>query len=160
MISKKSINAVELCLLLARHHGEYLSNNQISPGLGLSISYIENIIKPLKDSGIVNSMKGPGGGYKICSHFSSVSIWDVVSLFDKKLDDTEQNTSPVEPYEYELNAVIEKTLRGFALSEFVDVTSAKTIQSSPTTGQFKFKPIAPPLIPKAPNSVFQLHLSL
>lgn len=66
MISKKTINAVELCVLLASQRGgDYLTTAELAPRLALSISYLENILKPLKDSDIVLSMKGPGGGYAL-----------------------------------------------------------------------------------------------
>jgi hypothetical protein len=30
----------------------------------------------------------------------------------------------------------------------------------PVVNRFKFKPLAAPLVPNAPNSVFQLHMSV
>jgi hypothetical protein len=31
---------------------------------------------------------------------------------------------------------------------------------TPVVNRFKFKPLATPLVPKAPNSVFQLHMAV
>ena len=75
MISKKTVNAIELCVLLAGQRGEgYLTTTDLSPRLGLSISYLENILKPLKDNGLVLSMKGPCGGYMCRVDVSLISI--------------------------------------------------------------------------------------
>jgi DNA-binding transcriptional ArsR family regulator len=77
MISKKTVNAIELCVLLAGQRGEgYMTTTDLSPRLDLSISHLENILKPLKEQGIVLSMKGPGGGYMIRGDVSLISIWD------------------------------------------------------------------------------------
>ena len=57
MISKKTVNAVELCVLLASQRGgDYLTTAELAPRLDLSISYLENILKPLKDNDIVLSI--------------------------------------------------------------------------------------------------------
>ena len=64
MISKKTINAIEVCVYLAgQRHAGYVTTTELSPRLDLSISYLENILKPLKAHNIVGAMKGPGGGY-------------------------------------------------------------------------------------------------
>lgn len=62
MISKKTINAIELCVLLAsQRNAGYLATTELSPRLGISISHLENILKPLRDCGLVAAIKGPGG---------------------------------------------------------------------------------------------------
>jgi len=160
MISKKTINAIEVCVLLAgqRNMG-YLTTTELSPRLGLSISYLENILKPLKDHNIVVSMKGPGGGYRIRGDVSLVSIWDVAAVFEQTLADSERDSSTYPSYELELEQVVQKTLRSFVLSDFADFSSSEIKSFGQEIGRFKFKPLAAPFIPKAPNSVFQLHMS-
>jgi Rrf2 family protein len=92
MISKKTVNAIELCVLLAGQRAEgYMTTTDLSPRLGLSISHLENILKPLKDEGIVLSMKGPGGGYMIRGDVSLISIWDVACVFEKTLVDLDKS---------------------------------------------------------------------
>lgn len=160
MISKKTINAIEVCVLLAgqRNMG-YLTTTELSPRLGLSISYLENILKPLKDHNIVVSMKGPGGGYRIRGDVSLVSIWDIAAVFEQTLADSERDSSTHPSYELELEQVVQKTLRSFVLSDFADFSSSEIKSFGQEIGRFKFKPLAAPFIPKAPNSVFQLHMS-
>lgn len=160
MISKKTINAIEVCVLLAgQRNVGYLTTTELSPRLGLSISYLENILKPLKDHNIVVSMKGPGGGYRIRGDVSLVSIWDVAAVFEQTLADSERGSSTHPSYELELEQVVQKTLRSFVLSDFADFSSAEIKSFGQEIGRFKFKPLAAPFMPKAPNSVFQLHMS-
>jgi Rrf2 family protein len=163
MISKKTINAIELCVLLAGQRGEgYLTTSELSPRLDLSVSYLENILKPLKDHGLVLSMKGPGGGYMIRGDVSLISIWDVACVFETSLQDAKgASDEKIEAaYEFELEQVVVKTLKSFTLSDFADFSASEVKSYSDAIGRFKFKPLPMPFMPKAPNSVFQLAMSL
>lgn len=160
MISKKTINAIEVCVVLAgQRHAVYLTTTELSPRLGLSISYLENILKPLKEHNIVTSMKGPGGGYRIRGDVSLVSIWEVASVFEQTLCHADQKSTPTQSYELELEQVVKNTLSSFTLSDFADFSSSEIQSFGQEIGRFKFKPLAAPFMPKAPNSVFQLHMS-
>jgi Rrf2 family protein len=162
MISKKTINAIELCVLLAGQRGEgYLTTTDLSPRLDLSVSYLESILKPLKDNGIVLSMKGPGGGYMIKGDVSLISIWDVACVFEKTLVDANSSSEANQHdfYELELEQVAINTLRSFTLSDFADFSASEVKSYADAVGRFKFKPMPMPFIPKAPNSVFQLAMS-
>lgn len=162
MVSKKTIHAIELCVLLAKQRGAgYLSTADLSPQLDLSVSYLENILKPLKDHGIVLSMRGPGGGYMIRGDVSLISVWDVASLFEPTFADAQPSDDTPAPaaFELELEQVAIHTLKSFTLSDFVDLSGAAVHAFTETIGRFKFKPLPAPFVPKAPNSVFQLGLS-
>jgi Rrf2 family protein len=163
MISKKTINAIELCVLLAGQRGEgYLTTTELSPRLNLSVSYLENILKPLKEQGLVLSMKGPGGGYMIKGDVSLISIWDVARVFETSLFDVEDGSEvkTQAAYELELEQVVINNLKSFMLSDFADFSSSELKSYSDVIGRFKFKPLPMPFMPKAPNSVFQLAMSL
>jgi Rrf2 family protein len=163
MISKKTINAIELCVLLAGQRGEgYRTTTDLSPRLGLSVSYLENILKPLKERGIILSMKGPGGGYMIKGDVSLISIWDVACVFESALVDAEyaSEVMPHGSYELGLEKVVMSTLKSYTLSDFADFSSSEVKSYADVIGRFKFKPLPAPFMPKAPNSVFQLHMSL
>jgi hypothetical protein len=46
------------------------------------------------------------------------------------------------------------------LSDFVTTPPLQPLVETPVINRFKFKPLAAPLLPKAPNSVFQLYMAL
>jgi len=163
MISKKSMNAIDLCVMLAGSRGEcYLSTTDLSSRLDLSISYLEIILKALKDHGIVMAMKGPGGGYKVKGDASLISAWDIARVFEKTLADAEQisNAETHGSYELELEQVVMRTLKSFMISDFAAVSAHEATSYADAMGRFKFKPLPVPFMPKAPNSVFQLHASI
>ena len=173
MISKRTINAIEVCVFLAgqRHLG-YLTTTELSPRLVLSISYLENLLKPLKAHSIVSAMKGPGGGYMIQGDTSLISIWDIASVFERTFDsassaessqtaELRDDKTPPSSFELGLEQIIKATLSNFTLADFVDESRNEEARSFvQTMGRFKFKPMAAPLMPKAPNSVFQLSMMM
>ena len=164
MISKRTINAIEVSVYLAGQSCVgYVTTAELSSRLGLSISYVENILKPLKDHDLVTATKGPGGGYKIRGDISLVSIWDIAEVFEKTCNHKQSPTGDeavgLASYELGLEQIIKDTLRSFTLSDFVDFTSVEVSSYVQEIGRFKFKPLPAPFMPKAPNSVFQLHMS-
>ena len=164
MISKKTIHAIEVCVFLAGQRGMgYVTTTELSPRLSLSISYLENILKPLKDHGLVTAMKGPGGGYMICGDVSLVSIWDIAVVFERTFNDVPlsdgTDAMTLSSYELGLEQIVKDTLNSFTLSDFVDYSSVEVKSYAQEMGRFKFKPLPTPIMPKAPNSVFQLHMS-
>jgi Rrf2 family protein len=164
MISKKTINAIEVCVFLASQRSlGYVTTTELSPRLGLSISYLENILKPLKEHDIVTAMKGPGGGYMIRGDVSLLSVWDIAAVFEctfkEALLSDEVEPVPVASYELGLEQIVKDTLSNFTLADFVDYALVEVKSYAQELGRFKFKPLPTPFIPKAPNSVFQLHMS-
>ena len=62
MISNKTVNAVNVCILIAAQQNlGRVSTTELSKCLQLSVSNLESILKLLKDRQIVSSRKGPGG---------------------------------------------------------------------------------------------------
>jgi len=172
MISKKTINAIEVCVFLASQRSlGYVTTTELSPRLGLSISYLENILKPLKENNIVTAMKGPGGGYMIRGDVSLLSVWDIAAVFEctfieAPLSNESESEAGVEAepvtlasYELGLEQIVKDTLSNFTLADFVDYALVEVKSYAKEMGRFKFKPLPAPFIPKAPNSVFQLHMS-
>jgi Rrf2 family protein len=170
MISKKTINAIEVCVFLASQRSlGYVTTTELSPRLGLSISYLENILKPLKAHDIVTAMKGPGGGYMIRGDVSLLSVWDIAAVFESTSADASlsadaspsDEAGPVElaSYELGLEQIVKDTLGNFTLADFVDYALVEVKSYAQEMGRFKFKPLPTPFMPKAPNSVFQLHMS-
>ncbi len=152
--------------LAGQRHAGYVTTTALSPRLNLSISYLENLLKPLKAHNIVSAMKGPGGGYMILGDTSLISIWDIASVFETTLvsdasDDAVEQLMPPANYEIDLQRIVKETLSHATLADFVDESREEEARSFvQTLGQFKFKPLAAPLMPKAPNSVFQLSMMM
>jgi len=160
MLNKQTFNAIEICVCIAKlQHQISCSTSQLSGHLGLSISYLELILKQLKAHEIVCSFRGPGGGYKILGSTSRVSIWDIAQIFEAHASpDLAANDWVVHDYERGLLELIEATLREYTLADFSNGVPVAFKGVEDSSNRFKFKPLVPAWVPKAPNSVFQLHL--
>lgn len=163
MISNKTINAMDVCVFIAAQQNlGRVSTTELSQRLHLSVSNLESILKSLKDRHIVSSRKGPGGGYEIRGDLALISMWDIASVFEPTLIQQSSGEQTIEAADFEwgLEKVIIDTLSQAALSDFVPAQPLQTHFETPVINRFKFKPLAAPLVPKAPNSVFQLHMAI
>lgn len=163
MISNKTINAMDVCVFIAAQQNlGRVSTTELSQRLHLSVSNLESILKSLKDRHIVSSRKGPGGGYEIRGDLALISMWDIASVFEPTLIQQSSGDQTIEAADFEwgLEKVIIDTLSQAALYDFVPAQPLQTHVETPVINRFKFKPLAAPLVPKAPNSVFQLHMAL
>jgi Rrf2 family transcriptional regulator, iron-sulfur cluster assembly transcription factor len=83
-ITTKSRYAVEALVSLAsQSQGKYAINLQnISKQTDISVSYLEQIFSNLKSAQLIDSHKGPGGGYWLTRQPHEVSIGDIMRAVD------------------------------------------------------------------------------
>jgi Rrf2 family iron-sulfur cluster assembly transcriptional regulator len=163
MLNKQTFNAIDICVCIARLQNQIsCSTGQLSNHLGLSVSYLELILKQLKANDIVCSFRGPGGGYKILGAADQVSIWDIARIFEVHSETSQpDNDWALATYEQGLQEVVEATLREYTLADFagaIPLALQEGVGRVDSLNRFKFKPLVPAWLPKAPNSVFQLHM--
>jgi len=63
----------------------------ISQCQGISLSYLEQLFAKLRKSGLVEGVRGPGGGYRLSRKADQISIADIISAVDEKVDITNCN---------------------------------------------------------------------
>ncbi len=61
---------------------------EISERQGISVSYLEQLFSKLRRETLVNSVKGPGGGYVLSRDAQDISVSEVISAVDEKIDVT------------------------------------------------------------------------
>ncbi len=61
----------------------------ISERQNISLSYLEQLFSRLRRQGLVTSVRGPGGGYKLARHYSQISIAEIISAVDEHIDATQ-----------------------------------------------------------------------
>jgi Rrf2 family iron-sulfur cluster assembly transcriptional regulator len=61
----------------------------ISDRQGISLSYLEQLFARLRKQGLVSSSRGPGGGYRLSRGASDITVMDVISAVDEKVDTTQ-----------------------------------------------------------------------
>ncbi len=55
----------------------------ISERQEISLAYLEQLFVKLRRSGVVNSVRGPGGGYKLAKSPSEIKILEIISAVDE-----------------------------------------------------------------------------
>ena len=55
---------------------------------GISLSYLEQLFAQLRRRGLVNSTRGPGGGYQLGRDPEAIAIADVIRAVDESVDAT------------------------------------------------------------------------
>jgi Rrf2 family transcriptional regulator, iron-sulfur cluster assembly transcription factor len=58
----------------------------ISRRQGLSLSYLEQLFSKLRKAGLVSSARGPGGGYRLKSLITEVSVGDIIAAVDETVE--------------------------------------------------------------------------
>tara|TARA_B100001173_G_C15873345_1_gene498269 strand:+ start:119 stop:556 length:438 start_codon:yes stop_codon:yes gene_type:complete len=91
-LTTKSRYAVTAMLDIACHdQGIPISLPEIAERQSISLSYLEQLFSRLKKSGLVESIKGPGGGYKLSKNADDIVISEVIKAVDESVETTACN---------------------------------------------------------------------
>ena len=60
----------------------------ISQRQGISLSYLEQLFSSLRKSGLVQSVRGPGGGYQLSSEANHISVGQIINAVNESVDAT------------------------------------------------------------------------
>ena len=61
----------------------------ISERQEISLSYLEQLFSRLRRNGLVKSVRGPGGGYRIAKPLDGISVSDIITAVDEQIDATQ-----------------------------------------------------------------------
>ena len=88
-LTAKGRYAVTAMLDLAVHRDEGpISLADISSRQGISLSYLEQLFAKLRRKNLVNSVRGPGGGYQLNRDPSQIFVAEIVDSVDENVDAT------------------------------------------------------------------------
>lgn len=62
---------------------------EISERQKISLSYLEQLFSKLRRNALVDSVRGPGGGYRLARPTAEISIADIVQAVDEPIDTTQ-----------------------------------------------------------------------
>jgi Rrf2 family iron-sulfur cluster assembly transcriptional regulator len=85
-LSTKGRYAVMAMTDLARHGADRaVSLAEIAARQEISLSYLEQLFARLRRGGLVKSVRGPGGGYRLARSAAETSVADIVVAVDEPL---------------------------------------------------------------------------
>ncbi|MBK1614949.1 DNA-binding protein [Rubrivivax gelatinosus] len=130
--------------------------------LQVSLSYMEQVFARMRRQGLVESTRGPGGGYTLGRRADAITIADIVSAVEDRPPAATEAT-PGQALWTELDAVMMQHMSGITLESLLEEQRAKgvDIEVAPRRRALAMPRPAPrALTTRAPNSVFAFARSL
>ncbi|WP_411728272.1 Rrf2 family transcriptional regulator [Methyloglobulus sp.] len=88
-LTTKGRYAVTAMLDLAFHgRDKTVTLKDIAARQTLSLSYLEQLFACLRRVGMVQGVRGPGGGYRLCRDASEINVADIIAAVDEQIDAT------------------------------------------------------------------------
>lgn len=88
-LTTKGRYAVTAMLDLSLNYGlGAITLADISDRQCISLSYLEQLFSRLRKQGLVSSTRGPGGGYQLSRSADEITVLDVITAVDEKIDNT------------------------------------------------------------------------
>ena len=82
-INKASLFALFAVLELASDPERQLSTSDIADKYGISTHHLAKVMRNLVQEGLVQAMRGAGGGYRFAGNVNRTTLLDVIQLFEK-----------------------------------------------------------------------------
>lgn len=84
-LSSKGQIAISGMMFLAIHgKGRAMTAAQIASDQDISVSYIEQLFASLRESNLIEGVRGPGGGYKLALQPEEITVADIVTSVDDR----------------------------------------------------------------------------
>ena len=108
----------------------------ISERQGISLSYLEQLFSRLRKHGLVSSVRGPGGGYRLGRCSGEIAVADVISAVDESINATKCSGQDncqggdkclTHSLWEDLSVRIEDFLKNISLSELVEQRNVKAV---------------------------------
>lgn len=129
-LSTKSRYAVTSLLDMVMHSDNGpVSLAEISSRQGISLSYLEQLFSKMRKNELVVSTRGPGGGYRLSKPSEQVTISDIISSVDDKVEVSNKDALPgannyepclTEQLWEELSQQISNYLTGISLADMIN----------------------------------------
>lgn len=132
MVSTKGRYAIRVMIDLAQNSEEgYISLNTISKRQEISLKYLESIVAVLNKAGIVESIRGKDGGYRLTKKPEDYTVGEIIKLTEGTIAPVTCLESPTNscenadqcltlPIWIKLEKIVEEYLDGISLRDLLD----------------------------------------
>lgn len=121
-LSTRSRYAVQALAEMASRSpdGRLLTLSEIAASGMLSVAYLEQLFGRLRRAGLVESARGPGGGYRLGPPAARITIAQVVEAVDEPIGPDDLGNGPADALWCELGEQIRIFLAGITLADVVE----------------------------------------
>ena len=161
---------IELAL---REHSGPVALAAISARQQISLSYLEQLFGKLRRHELVESTRGPGGGYSLGRKAEDITVADIIVAVDEANDATgcgggencmgdESGRCMTHDLWASLTAKMLEYLNSISLKSLVDdqINRGVSVEEAPIKRAISSQPVVKPIKVTAPNSVFALGSAL
>jgi len=168
MTTKGKFAVTAMIDLALRSASEPVSLAAISFRQKISLSYLEQLFGKLRRNGLVQSVRGPGGGYMLAREDASITVADIVSAVDDVIDSGSGDLQAIAPAGStrcdttrlwrDVSVKMVELLGSISLRMLVEQQLAHGVSVSdvPMRRGISSEPVVKPVRTHAPNSVFAL----
>ena len=154
--------------LALRERGQPVPLQDLAMRHRISLSYLEQVFAKLRQAGLVESTRGPGGGYALGHRGDGISVADIMAA----IEDVEPQSDTPKPGAADdmtrelwdaLNSALMAHMKSISLAQLAAEQQAKGFQvqeRKPSRKGVLQKPKVKPVHSRAPNSVFALAQSM
>jgi Rrf2 family transcriptional regulator, nitric oxide-sensitive transcriptional repressor len=107
-LNKASLFALFAVLELASDPERQLSTADIADKYGISTHHLAKVMRNLVQEGLVQAMRGAGGGYRFAGNVNRTTLLDIIQLFEKlesELDMPSHRSHAGDPIVAELQSI-------------------------------------------------------
>jgi len=134
LISTKGRYALRVMVELAGYEkGEYIPLSKIAENQGISIKYLESIIVILSKAGLLDGIRGKGGGYRLNRDAKDYTVGEILRLTEGTLAPVaclagkpnrckRAPSCPTLPMWQQLDTIIENYLDNITLADLVNAS--------------------------------------
>jgi Rrf2 family protein len=133
--------------------------------LGLSITYVEGLMKLLKRGDLLQAHRGPGGGYRLQRPVEDISAGDVAKCFAQKeavvaraeaSAETSAERLAVNQLSVQFDDFTQAFLQAYPMTAIVEAMDQPPAAKTTSGFSLHLKDLPKNTLPSAPNSVFDL----
>ena len=131
-LHKSTMCGLYAVLELAAHPEVQISAGEIANKYGISLNHLAKVLRSLVRARLIESVRGPGGGYRLSGNPKRVTLLDIIELFEDPAPDLEQATSGVSEESRALHKVLTDvddiavtTLRSVSITSLLKVIESE-----------------------------------
>lgn len=129
-ITSKSRYALKILMDLAQHPGEVVHRSEISSRQGVPLDYMDHVLIRLREVGMIESIRGRSGGYKMLKSTDKISVYDIFTAVEDSFQPVQcmdggrgciaEHVCSSKDAWTEITGAVSATLSGIILAEIVE----------------------------------------
>lgn len=136
--STTSDYAIRTVLYLALNSGSCATANEIEQAMGVPSQYLNKVTRKLKQSGILETVRGNSGGYKLVKNPGQITLYDILCLTEQSMElngcledelfcsRRATQTCPVRKVFTQINSAIAMTLKETTISQLIEPVTGES----------------------------------